>query len=141
MKEGLVPYDIANSIIQETWMITNQFYSIFNSKTSLQSLIGHRHVAILKFNDHVLALDPSDKQEKNNKRIEQFFAKIEGNRDIEILISGTGGYAKGFLLLTQDYIPFDDHRNISPLDDVKGKVLFYPSNIPNWGANCYNKWI
>lgn len=123
MKEGLVPCDIVNSIIQETWGITNKFFSIFNSKTSLQSLIGSKHIAIIAFNNHVLALDPSDKQEKNNERIEQFFAKIEGDRNIEIFIHGSATYSYEFssLQLYKDGTRF------------KGTVAFYPSNIPNWG--------
>ena len=121
MKEGLVPYDIVNSIIQETCGITNKFFSIFNSKTSLQSLIGSKHIAILCHEQDILALDPSDEQEKNNERIEQFFEKIKKAKDIEIFIPGTGGYAKVFSLFKDFWLSW-------------GEVVFYPSNIPNWGA-------
>ena len=118
MKKGLVPYYIVYLIIQETWGITNKIFSIFNSKASLQSLIGSKRIAILNYRDYLIALDPSDTQEENDTKIEQFFEKIKGDdgfkKDIKIFMHGTGGYAEGFL-------------------ELAGGVVFYPSNIPNWG--------
>ena len=126
MKEGLVPWDVVNLIIQKTWGITNKFFSIFNSNASLQSLIGAKNIAILaNRNQKCIAIDPNDDKDDNDKKIKEFMNErnIECKQnDVKVVVHGTGCYAHQF--------NYEYHRIIYN----SGTTVLYLSNIPTYGA-------
>ena len=82
--------------------------SILDSENSLKRLIGSNNISILIYTNEYIIIDPRDKQQINNKKIESFIKKHiiqrNHNQKLNIIIYATNKYDDSFEKSIKDYL-------------------------------------